>query len=306
LKRASSAQPEARVAYIISAYQRPEMLVRLIERLDAPGTTAFVHVDAKSPDSTYRAMTHPLAVRERVHFLPRHVCHWGDFGHVRASLAGLEALVRGDFDYDYVVLLTGQDYPLASNARIAEVLGRAEGAVFLDAEPFPHEGWTDGGWPRFRHRHFRLAGVPFAFPGAPFPVRALNAGWWQMARWLRLDRTLPQGLEPWGGSSYWMLPADCARYVVEFARRRPEVVRFFETVYVPDEMFFQTILMNSPHRDRVTSADLRYIDWDEGGDSPLVLTRADLPKLLATSALFARKFDATVDAGVLDELDRLG
>lgn len=61
--------------------------------------------------------------------------------------------------------------------------------------------------------------------------------------------------------------------------------------------------MNSSFRDRVAPDDLRYVDWTGGGDHPKVLTLRDLDALLASSKLFARKFDPTVDEVVLDRLD---
>jgi hypothetical protein len=62
--------------------------------------------------------------------------------------------------------------------------------------------------------------------------------------------------------------------------------------------------MNSALRDTVVDDNLRYVDWfKEPG--PAVLTVDDLDSMLASGKLFARKFDTTVDAAVLDRLDEL-
>jgi hypothetical protein len=291
------------VAYIISAYRLPDLLVRLVRRLEAPGHTTFIHVDAKTGDAMYRAMADPLRDRPGVYFLPRHACHWGDFGHVRATLKGLRALVSSGRPFDYVVLLTGQDYPIKSNAEIEAVLAEAAGQVFMDWMPVPNDVWSDGGSDRFENWHFRVGRRRFAFPGAPFRNPRLNALWTLPARLLRLRRSFPAGVQPFGGSSYWMMPADCARYVDEYVRANPEFVRFFEHVLVPDEMFFQTIVLNSPFRDRLAPDDLRYIDWREDLDHPRILTMAEFDALMRSPKLFARKFDPEVDAAVLDRID---
>jgi hypothetical protein len=291
------------VAYIISAYKLPAMLVRLVGRLDAPGTSIFIHVDAKTSERVYRAMAEPLADRPDVHFLPRHPCHWGDFGHVRATLEGLRALIASGTQFDYVVLLTGQDYPLKSNPEIAGVLREAAGGVLMDYMPIPNDRWTDGGSCRFENWHFRLAGRTLAFPGTPFGNGSLNAAWLSLARLLRLRRAFPEGMRPYGGSSYWTMPADCARYVETWRRTHPELVRFFRHVHVPDEIFFQSIVMNSPFRDRVARDDLRWVDWQAGGDHPRVLSSADFDTLMRSDKLFARKFDPSVDGAVLDRID---
>lgn len=291
------------VAYIISAYKLPELLVRLVRRLDATGTSIYIHVDAKTADPVYRAMADPLAGRTNIEFLPRHPCYWGDFGHVQATLKGLRALVASGRSFDYVILLTGQDYPLRSNREIATTLRDAAGRVFMDWMPIPNRLWTGGGSDRFENWHFRVGTRTLSFPGAPFRSRVLNAAWSLPARLFDLRRSFPAGMRPYGGSAYWMLPVDCARYVDDYVRANPDYVDFFRRVHVPDEIFFQTIVLNSPFRDRVEQDDLRYLEWEGDFDSPKILTSADFDAFMASSKLFARKFDPAVDAGVLDRID---
>ena len=83
----------------------------------------------------------------------------------------------------------------------------------------------------------------------------------------------------------------------------PQVVRFFRHVFVPDEIFFQTILMNSPLHDEIENDNLRYVEWSRE-PAPAVLGVDDLDAMLSSGKLFARKFDPTVDDAVLAELDR--
>jgi hypothetical protein len=77
-------------------------------------------------------------------------------------------------------------------------------------------------------------------------------------------------------------------------------VRFFEHAYVPDEMFFQTLLLNSPLASTIVNDDLRLIKWP----GPAILTAADWNDILRSPDLFARKFDENVDASILDSIDR--
>jgi hypothetical protein len=120
---------------------------------------------------------------------------------------------------------------------------------------------------------------------------------------LPLRRRLPGGLWPYGGSAYWCLERTLVHFVHGYLHENPDYVRFFEHVFVPDELFFQTIIMNSELRDTVENDDLRYLDWSRE-PAPVVFTRDDLPALLDSGQLFARKFDETVDSAVLDALDR--
>ena len=125
-------------------------------------------------------------------------------------------------------------------------------------------------------------------------------------RLLRLPlirRRFPQGYEPYGGSAFWALSAPALEYVHRFVRDNPSFVRFFRHVLIPDEIFFQTILLNSPLRDATLNEQLHYVDWSGGGAHPATLGAADVEPMLASGKLFARKFDPA-DTEVLDSLDR--
>ena len=58
-----------------------------------------------------------------------------------------------------------------------------------------------------------------------------------------------------------------------------------------------------PLKDRIVNDNYRYIDWSGGGANPKVLTLDDAEELKRSHKLFARKFDTTQDAAVLDVID---
>jgi len=272
-----------RLAYIISAYHRLSQVTRLVRRLDTDGTSFFVHVDRKTDDRAYDELTESLRDLPTVHFLERHTCHWGGFGHVRASLKGIDALLASGTPFDYAILLTGQDYPIKSNAYIARFFELQQPKSFMHVAALPAAFWSPrGGLDRLEFAHFRLYGHHARLP-------------WR--------RAFPAGLRPYGGGAYWSLTRDCIECVSGFIAEHPNVVAFFRHVDIPDEIFFHTILMNSPLRETIVNDNLRYIDWSRG-PRPGILETRDLDTLRASPKLFARKFDACQDENVLDLIDR--
>ena len=190
-----------RIAYVVSAYKRPEQLSRLIHRIHTGEDTSFlVHVDRKTDNATFGAMRDGLADLEDVRFLPRHSCHWGGFGHVRASLKGIDELLRSGADPDYVVLLSGQDYPIKPNDHIRDFLAGGEGRSFLLYFPLPTENWSEGGVDRVRDWHLRYRGLHLRLPRR---------------------RQLPQTMRPWGGGAYWMLSRKAVRTIADFVEANP-------------------------------------------------------------------------------------
>jgi hypothetical protein len=278
------------IAYIISAYRNPEQLVRLILRLDAAATTILVHVDKKTDDRVFDQIVRHTKHLPNVVFLKRYTCYWGGFGHVQATLEGLREIFKRNIPFDYVILLTGQDYPIKSNEQIRVFLQQNDGQSFIEHFPLPSDHWEGGGLQRVEKWHWRLGNRRLVFPkNGRFPIR----------------RKFPNQLQPFGGSSYWCLTRECVRYIYDFINHNNRFVKFFRLADVPDEIFFQTIVMNSPYAGTVVNDNLRYIEWnDPSSGSPAILRRDDFPKIAHAPQFFARKFDMFVDNEVLDLIDQ--
>ncbi|MDQ3997000.1 MAG: beta-1,6-N-acetylglucosaminyltransferase [Gemmatimonadota bacterium] len=272
-----------RVAYVILAHRLPEQLVRLVRRLNTPRALFLIHINRRSDDAVCRTARAGLAELDNAVFLRRHRLYWGSFGHVRATIEGLDELHRRSAQFDYVALLTGQDYPIKPVSVIERKLADSGGASFMAYDRLPG-GWTDG-MERITHWHSRRIGVP--------------RGWHLR---LPIGRRFPQRLVPYGGSSYWWLSREAVEYVRRFVFEHPDYYRFFKHVDVPDEIFFHTILMNSPLRDSVVNDELRYVDWTRD-PMPAIFGAGDLELLRRSPKLLARKFDSTHDEEILDLID---
>lgn len=272
-----------RIAYVILAHQLPEQLVRLVRRLNTPGAMFLVHIDRRADEAVDRTARAGLAELENVVFLRRHALYWGGFGHVRATIEGLDELYRRAAPFDYVALLTGQDYPIKPVSAIERTLEQPGGKSFMAHDRLPG-GWVDG-MERITHWHSRRIGVP--------------RGWHLR---LPLRRSLPLGLVPYGGSSYWWLSREAVDYVRRFLAEQPGFYRFFRHVDIPDEIIFHTILMNSPLRETIVNDELRYVDWTRQ-PLPAVFGAGDLELLRRSPKLLARKFDLRVDSEIFDLID---
>ena len=280
---------DMRIIYIISAYKHPEQLTRLVHKLNTDASSFFVHVDKKTDDRVYRQMISGLNHLPNVHFVKRHKCYWGDFGHVAATLEGIDEIFNTGVNFDYAILLTGQDYPIKSNYHIDAFFQEHAGALFLEHFSLPRDAWQNHGLDRIETWHLRLFNRHFRFPpGRDLPFK----------------RKFPRGFKPFGGSSYWCLSRECIEYIHIFTKQNARFVNFFKYVDIPDEIFFQTIILNSHFAKRVVNDDLRYVDWkDLNSGSPAILCKKDFEVIALSSKLFARKFDMTIDADVLDMID---
>jgi hypothetical protein len=258
-------------AYIVSAYKRPDLLHRLVHKLN--DAQVAVHLDRKVDASQFGYLG------PQVEMLPRHPCNWGDFGHVAASLEGLRWFVGTTASH--AILLTGQCYPLTGErgvrAKLAELGDRSQMRLL----PVPRAEWGPSGGMNRIERHY------FSFQGK---LRSLT----------RLNARIPGGLQPYGGGGYWCMSRRDAEYVLDYVARAPEVVRFFRTALIPDEMFFHTILANSPHGEDIVREPFNFVRWRPRSPHPEILGDADLDDAMASGLAIARKFE---DHAVLDRLD---
>ena len=275
------------LAYLIRAHHRPEQLVRLVERLTTPTASFFVHVDSRAPEQTYDAMRAGLAGRDDVHWVPRVAAHYSGFSLVRSILVGLAEVEKAGAP-PHTVLLSGQCYPLRPAAEIERILAGRQEESLLEHFRIPTERWADedGGLRRIRYRYFER--LRFRTRTLRLPV---------------LRRPFPRGLEPWGGSAWCVLSTEAASTLLAFRQERPDAYGFFEHVKSPDELYMQTVLLNSALRDRISNESVHHIEWP-GGSHPKTFGHADFDRLAASGKLFARKFDIAQDGEILDAIDR--
>ena len=277
-----------RLAYIILAHKLPNQLLRLIERLDADWVTFFVHIDKKTDDAIFRQIAEGVSHRRNVHLLKRYACYWGGFGVVEAALEGLRQVVLHQLQPSHILLLSGQDYPLHSNEAIRRFFLHAGDASFIDYGPLPdyQQYPASGGQHLYERWHFM--GQCYFHVGLP---------------WVK--RRMPLKMQPFKGSAYWNMSYASARYLLNFIDRNPQVTQFFKYVLTPDELFFQTILLNAHQPLPVVADHLRYTDWAAASSPmhPKTLTIDDYARLANSPALFARKFDESADSTILQMLD---
>lgn len=283
-----------KIAYLITAYRDFDHLTRLIDNIQGADVEIFIHIDRKR---TYEL---PAALRQRlvsrVHLLEdRFLVTWGGF-HLTLAFVSLMNACRQQGYFDFIFLLSGQDFPIASNQEIQRFLSQHQGKEFLDHHPLPFDGWfhSNGGLDRFQYEW-------------PVDESGLTAAR-KMAEQQQaagICRKFPSQLAPYGGSCWFTISYGLLEYVCDYIETNFDwIYAFFRTVLLADEILLHSIIMNSPYRQQVVNDDLRYIDWHSGPDFPRVLTMEDAGKMERSGDLFARKFDSSLDAAVIDRLEQ--
>jgi hypothetical protein len=273
---------------VILSYRSPDVLARLVHTLRAgsPDATIAVHHDGR------RCRAPELPGAELI--APAWPVEWGHGSQLAAVLRCLRwALARSDFEW--LVLLSGQDYPVRPVPAIEATLAAADVDAFVEALPVGPWRPRRGAMDEFARRyHYRWARVPERLAGL-----AARAG--PLVQVRRLPSGVYAGLPaPQRGVHHGSDWFTLSRRAVEAVAAAPGERRFERTI-VPTEAFVQTVLANRPEL-RLSPNNRRHALFAASLDPrPRVLSFADLDQALASGGDFARKFE---DTAVLDEIDR--
>ena len=83
--------------------------------------------------------------------------------------------------------------------------------------------------------------------------------------------------------------------------------KYFKYTLIPDEFFFQSIVLKSCNNTFKIGDSLTYVNWKKAGRKlPVTFEFEDFEELngVAENKLFARKFDIEIDSKILDLIDR--
>jgi hypothetical protein len=278
-----------KIAFFILMHRKPQQAIRLIERLDSETSSFFVHVDRRAEPATHKYVEEWASKRSRTHCTKRHPCYWGGFGIVAATLQCIRTALQSGEMFDYAILLSGQDYPIKPLQYIREFVGLRRKQFIESFRLDDTNRWTSHGG----------------------PYQAMNRILWYTlplrSRWLHIpvQRRLPLGWQPYGGSQWWCLSRDCLAHIDDFVKTNPRAVNYFRHAFIPDECFFQTVISNSGFERDVISDDLHYSDWTSPNPHyPRTFDTTDFERIRLSEKIFARKFDMDRDHHILDLIDR--
>ncbi len=291
------------IAYFILVHRYPAQFKRLFKSVYDVNSHYLIHIDKRAGPELFAELRRFLAAYPNAHLLEQQGVVWGGYSMVEAELRGMQRLLALDTTWDFFINLSGQDFPLQSQAAVKSFLRENRGTDFIQSS----NQATDRPNTMNRVEHYFTESAN-GFTGIP------------------VKRPYLTGATPYIGGQWKIL----SRRSCEFVCTSNKVEKFksyYRNTLIPDESFFQTVLMNTGYANHLVNDDKRAIIWipDMGADPslgnltpgstqaliasgeiklrPKVFTINDLPFLQRSNALFARKFDETVDSEILDALE---
>ncbi len=262
-----------------AAHGQFQLLRLLLSFLDDERNDVFIHIDAKVTDAPYESLKASVH-HAGLYFIPeRQNLGWGRPSQCTAELS-LYTYAYAHGPYQHYCLMSGACLPIKSQDYIHVYLGSSENRerIFIAFQKQETLSRFDREWVQLYH-----------FQGICRHVRLLTKFQRKFFHVDRLKKNFP-GYEFRKGSTWCCLTHEAVAYLLN---RRADIEKLIWRSVCADEIYRQFFLYNDPGlRAKIMPgdmSDLWLLHWN-GGVHPDTLTMEDVPELLASPKLFARKF----------------
>lgn len=265
------------IGFVVLSHEQPSQIIRLLETLnqlfDEPPICVH-HDQSKSSLDTQQFES------RATHVVEDHAAtEWGGFSLVDGTISALKLMQERTGLPNWTFVISGACYPVKPSS-----------CFFNHLETTPHDA-------HINHELIEPSNI--------------KRPWHQVC----CDRYLNSGDNPfitlfpcYAGSQWFHANRKSIEYLIRFHDRNPLLKQYYVNLerqrglIVPDESYYQTILANNFSLS--LSQDIKhFVDWSGPGGRPKALNHDDLEILRASECLFARKFDYTHSAQLLDALD---
>lgn len=279
---------------LILAHQHFDHLLDLVSQFDQD-FFVYIHLDRRATITNHQIRL--LKENPQVQFVSQELkVNWGGINHLKAILLlAEEAIKNGGIDYFHVI--SGQDYPIKKINSFKKFF-EENPCDYLDFFEVSKSTWKEEWMSRLRYY-----GLYEVFSAKSVLGRKLINGIILFQRKLGFSRRLPT-MTLYGGSGWWSLRQASVKYVLDVSKQNPLLLRRLRYTFCADEIYFQTILLNSPKKNEIVNNNLRFIDWTKrNGNFPANLDETDFDALINSDRFFARRFDFPVSGKLKERMN---
>ena len=279
-----------RIAFIMLCHTDPEQINLLTRKLEEfRAADIYIHADLNHPE-----IRNGIRKGERIFLLPEEESfriEWGGISMVQATLQLIRKVRETGKAYDYLWLISGQDYPIVPTEETERRLEENRGMNYLNTVRPGEERYSF-------YRKLCEVAYPQWINQENIPVKIFK----------RLYKTVTGGethtfgifirKKPFDfefvfGSQWWTLTREAAFAILQFSDDHPEVLKYCEKMIIPDESFFQTVFMQGAYSGKLRDG-LTYAPMERSSRHADTLREPDYEAIRKAGEkyCFARKFDS--------------
>lgn len=270
----------AKIAFILLCHKDPDAIINQATQLTAAGDCMAIHFDARAKPKHFQKIRDALKHNPNVTFARKRIkCGWGAWSLVQATLYAVEAAVEAFPRATHFYMVSGDCMAIKSAEYAHDFLDR-EDVDYIESFDYFESDWIKTGMKEERliYRHFFNERTQSKLFYASFNLQ----------KKLSLTRDIPHDIQVQIGSQWWCLRRRTIEWILEFTRKRKDVMRFFRSTWIPDETFFQTLVRHIVPDKEIQTRTLTFLMFTDYG-MPVTFYNDHYDLLLSQDFLFARK-----------------
>ncbi|VVB11344.1 unnamed protein product [Arabis nemorensis] len=276
-------QSSPRFGYLVSGSRGDlESLWRVLRTLYHPRNHYVVHLDLESPAEERLELA--KRVREdpvfsdvgNVYMITKaNLVTYRGPTMVANTLHACAILLKQSKDWDWFINLSASDYPLVTQDDLIHTFSELDRNLnFIDHTS--KLGWKE-----------EKRAKPLIIDPGLYSTKKSDVFW------VTPRRTMPTAFKLFTGSAWMVLSRSFVEYCIWGWDNLPRTLLMYYTNFLSTpEGYFHTVICNAPeYSTTVVNHDLHYISWDRPPKQhPRTLNISDTERMIASGAVFARKF----------------
>ncbi len=289
-------------AYLIMAHSHLNMLHELLIALDDTRNDLFVHIDIKAGPIDESSLIKDIRY-SKVFFVNRKNVIWGHYSQIDCEMS-LFKFAQSAGEYQYFHMVSGADFPIKSQDYIHSFFDSNTGKEFVHIESNDLKGDNNEKVDCYfwfqKYIGHENKNNSFLYIVQRLLIRTQKI--------IGIKRHRNEHVKFYKGANWVSITGNFVKCLLS---REDWIKKTFKHSLCCDEIFLQTVLMNSEYKENLYNSEfqddylacMRLIDWNRG--TPYVFRKSDLEQLLSSQALYARKFDEQVDNEIIEILMRI-
>ena len=273
-------------AFLIGAYKSPEYLKFFVESLRGERSNVYIHINPLFLNEFKDFISHYNNV-EDVKVISTQKVRWGGVTFLNSIVDLINVALQNESN-GYFHLLTGQDMLIKSLNKLYHFFDNHYGEEFIDCgKDFimqDEKGYLIG---LNRSQYYHL--FDFLNYRGNRLHRQLEKYFVKTQIALHVKRKWPFP-NYYKGLGWFSFTRDAVQEISDYIKTHREVVNY---TFAPDEVIFQSIILNSHKKYNVVNNNLRFTLWSNNGEvgSSDILTEQHYQNLINSDAFFARKIE---------------
>lgn len=285
------------VGFVLLTHNNPVQVLRLITTLNR----LFNYPPIVCHHDFSKSVLPTESLTSNVSFVhPYFKTAWSRFSVLDGMTRAFQMISHGADAPDWVILLSGADYPIKPAGPILKDLASSPYDVHIHHELIQYQAY-EREWQKRCYK--RYCGIKIGFPALKSYHLTLTYPWVT-----KFFTPFSKDFRCFAGDFWFCANRKAINYLIAFHENETALLSHYRNldpfVMSPEESYHHTIFCNASHL-QISGDNLRYIDWSKSGPHPKTLLPEDLAKLQTSPAHFARKFDIRTDEEILDQLDRV-